>query len=74
VVQISQIVRGSPASSWLDPVILDQLCQRRFYELLLALRRDRRRDLAERVGDRLHLLLPPEARPQVLRRLGRLTR
>jgi hypothetical protein len=73
VVQISQMVRGSPASSWLDPVIIDQLCQRRFYELS-ALRRDRRRDLAEMVADRLHLLLPLEARPQVLRRLGRLTR
>jgi HEAT repeat protein len=56
-----------------DPVILGRLCRRwRVYELP-ALRRERR-DLADMVADHLYILLPPAARPRILRRLARLTR
>jgi HEAT repeat protein len=56
-----------------DPTILDRLCRRwRIFELP-ALRQERRL-LAHQVVDQLYVLLPPEARPRILRHLGRLTR
>jgi HEAT repeat protein len=57
----------------LDPVILDRLCRPRRWFEPSAVRRERR-DLADRVADHLYVLVPPEKRPRVLRRLGRLTR
>jgi hypothetical protein len=55
-----------------DLVILYRVCRRwRVYEFP-ALKRDRRY-LADLVTDLLYLSLPPEARPRMLRRLGKLT-
>jgi hypothetical protein len=56
-----------------DPVILERLCRRwRVYEPS-SLRRERL-NLAGMVVDQLYVLLPPEARPRILRRLGKLAR
>lgn len=56
-----------------DPVVLTWICK----QTLWTPAKDKREsmfNLADRIADRAYLILPPEMRPKILRRLGALTR